>query len=71
MAGPVLAAKTRCEAAVVLSTPHASQCNWLFHAIPQHLIGCDKHDANDESHSEGADQAFPDTCLTIFLLGMN
>lgn len=30
----------------------------LFHATPQHLIGCDEHDADDESNGEGADQAF-------------
>lgn len=48
-----------------------SQCNWLLHAVPQHLIGCDKHDTDDESHSKGAYQAFPDTRLPILLLGMN
>lgn len=40
----------------------------LLHAVSQHLIGCNKHDTDDESHGEGADQAFPDTCLPILLL---
>lgn len=29
----------------------------LFHAAPQHLIGCNKHDADDESDGKSAYQA--------------
>lgn len=29
----------------------------LFHATPQHLIGCDEHYTDDESNGEGAYQA--------------
>lgn len=44
-----------------------SQCVWLFHAVPQHLIGGDEHDADDEGHGEGADEALPYTRLSILL----
>ena len=30
----------------------------LFHATPQHLIGCNEHDTDDESNCKGAYQAF-------------
>ena len=35
----------------------------LLHAAPQHLIGCDKHDADDESNGKGANQALANTSL--------
>ncbi len=39
----------------------------LFHATPQHLIGCDEHDADDESNGEGAYQALAHTSLLDLL----
>ena len=71
MAGPALAAKTRCEVMAVPVHSPCSQCNWLLHAVPQHLIGCDEHDTDDERHREGADQAFPDARLPVLLFGMD
>lgn len=53
------------------STPRAHSAIGLLHAVPQHLIGRDEHDTDDESHGEGADQAFPDARLTVLLLGMD
>lgn len=43
----------------------------LLHAVPQHLIGRDEHDADDECHGEGADEALPHTRLTVLLRGVN
>lgn len=37
----------------------------LLHAVPQHLIGCDEHDTDDERHGKGADEALPHTRLTV------
>lgn len=48
-----------------------SQWARLFHAVPQHLIGCDEHDADDECHGKGADEALPHARLTILLWGVN
>lgn len=39
----------------------------LFHATPQHLIGCNEHDADDESNGEGAYQALAHTSLLDLL----
>lgn len=39
----------------------------LFHAAPQHLIGCDEHDADDESNGKGAYQALAHTSLLDLL----
>lgn len=71
--GPVLAVKMgKGEVMAVLSPPPpCSQCKWSLHAVPQHLIGCDEHNADDERHSEGADQAFPDARLPVLLLWMD
>lgn len=72
VAGPALAAKRKCEVmAVSVPLPMLTVQLVSLHAVPQHLIGCDKHDTDDESHGEGADQALPDTCLPILLLRMN
>lgn len=49
-----------------LFPPH-SQWAPLLHAVPQHLIGCDEHDADDECHGEGADEALPHARLTVLL----
>jgi len=40
------------------------QCSSL-HAVPQHLIGRDEHDADDEGHGEGADEALPHAGLPV------
>lgn len=42
-------------------------CQLLFHAAPQHLIGCYEHDADDESDGEGAYQALADASLLDLL----
>lgn len=39
----------------------------LFHAAPQHLIGCNEHDTDDESDGEGAYQALAHTSLLDLL----
>lgn len=39
----------------------------LFHAAPQHLIGRNEHDADDESDGEGAYQALAHTSLLDLL----
>lgn len=41
----------------------------LFHPAPQHLIGCNQHDADDERDGKGADQALPHTGLLDLLRG--
>ncbi len=43
----------------------------LLHAVAQHLIGRDEHDADDEGHGERAYQALAHTRLPILLFGMN
>lgn len=43
----------------------------LLHAAPQDLVGGDQHDAYDEGHGEGADEALPDTRLSVLFLGMH
>lgn len=43
----------------------------LLHAVAQHLIGRDEHDADDEGHGESAYQALAHTRLSILLFGMN
>lgn len=45
----------------------SSQWAQLLHAIPQHLIGCDEHDTDDECHGKGADEALPHARLTVLL----
>lgn len=39
----------------------------LFHAAPQHLIGRDEHNADDEGDGEGADQALAHARLLYLL----
>lgn len=39
----------------------------LLHAVSQHLIGCDEHDADDEGHGESADETLPHARLTVLL----
>lgn len=39
----------------------------LFHAAPQHLIGRDEHNADDEGNGEGADQALAHARLLYLL----
>lgn len=41
----------------------------LFHAAAQHLVGCNKHDANDEGDGEGANQTLAHTRLADLLVG--
>lgn len=48
----------------LVSRSHREQ---LLHAVPQHLIGGDEHDADDERHGEGADEALPHARLTVLL----
>lgn len=43
----------------------------LLHAAPQDLVGRDQHDAYDEGHGEGADEALADAGLSVLLLGMH
>lgn len=43
----------------------------LLHAAPEDLVGRDQHDAYDEGHGEGADEALPDAGLSVLLLGMH
>lgn len=43
----------------------------LLHAAPQYLVGRDQHDAYDEGHGKGADEALPDTGLSVLFLGMH
>lgn len=43
----------------------------LLHAAPEDLVGRNQHDAYDEGHGEGADEALPDTGLSVLLLGMH
>lgn len=43
----------------------------LLHAAPQDLVGRDQHDANDEGHGEGADEALPHARLSVLFLGMH
>lgn len=43
----------------------------LFHSISQHLIGRNKHNADDEGHGKGADQAFAHTRLSVLLCWMD
>lgn len=49
----------------------ASQRAPLLHAVPQHLIGGDEHDADDERHGEGADEALPHARLPVLLGGVD
>lgn len=39
----------------------------LFHATPQHLIGCNKHNADDESNCKSAYQTLANTSLLDLL----
>ncbi len=48
-----------------------SQWAGLLHTIPQHLIGCDEHDADDEGHCKSADEALAETRLVILLFRMH
>lgn len=34
-----------------------------LHPSSKHLIGCNKHDADDECNGEGTDQALSHTCV--------
>lgn len=43
----------------------------LLHAAPQDLVGGDQHDADDEGHGEGADEALPDAGLPVLFLGVH
>jgi len=43
----------------------------LLHAVAQHLIGRDEHDADDEGHGESAYQALAHARLSILLFRMN
>lgn len=43
----------------------------LLHAVPQHLIGRDEHDADDEGHSESTDEALANARLPVVLLRMH
>lgn len=43
----------------------------LLHAVPQHLIGRDEHDADNEGHGEGTDQTLPHARLSVLLLRMD
>lgn len=43
----------------------------LLHAAPQDLVGRNQHDAYDEGHGEGADEALPDAGLSVLFLGMH
>lgn len=43
----------------------------LLHAAPQDLVGSDQHDAYDEGHGEGADEALPDAGLSVLFLRMH
>lgn len=43
----------------------------LFHSITQHLISRNKHNADDESHGKGADQALAHTRLSVLLRWMD
>lgn len=55
-----------------VTSPAACTCRLrLLHAIPQHLIGCDEHDADDEGHGERTDEALPHTRLTVLLGRVN
>lgn len=44
---------------------------WLLQAVPQHLIGRDEHDADDEGHGEGADQTLPHARLPVLIFRMD
>lgn len=43
----------------------------LLHAVPQHLIGCNEHDADDKGHGKSTDETLPHTRLTVLLRGVN
>lgn len=43
----------------------------LLHAAAQDLVGGDQHDADDEGHGEGADEALADARLPVLLLGVH
>lgn len=43
----------------------------LLHAAAQDLVGSNQHDAYDEGHGEGADEALPDAGLSVLFLGMH
>lgn len=43
----------------------------LLHAAPQDLVGRNQHDAYDEGHGEGADEALPDAGLSVLFLRMH
>lgn len=44
-----------------------SQWVQLLHAVPQHLIGRDEHDADNECHGKSADETLPHARLTVLL----
>lgn len=52
-------------------TPSSSRGVFSLHAVAQHLIGGDEHDADDEGHGEGADETFPHARLPVLFLGMH
>lgn len=43
----------------------------LLHAAPKDLVCRNQHDAYDEGHGEGADEALPDAGLSVLFLGMH
>lgn len=48
-----------------------SQWTQLVHTLPQHLVGCNEHDADDEGHRESTDEAFADARLPILPFRMH
>lgn len=40
-----------------------------LHPSSEHLIGCNKHDADDECNGEGTNQALSHTCVLDLLHG--
>lgn len=55
-----------CTCRLALFPAHA-----LLHAVPQHLIGRNEHNADDEGHGKGADEALPYARLTVLLWRVN
>lgn len=47
----------------------ASILQHLLHTSAEHLIGCDEHDADDESDGEGTYEAFPHACVFHLMFG--
>lgn len=43
----------------------------LLHAAAEDLVGRDQHDADDEGHGEGADEALADAGLSVLFLGVH